>query len=113
MSKSRKSNKSQPAAPVAPVIATKRTIQKDRVTAHGITRPSKSGKCEVVWDACDTMRAASGMVPTVADIKKYASEQGWNVNNASIEYYRWRNHNGIRGRTPKAPKETPAETPAS
>lgn len=92
-----------PAPVAAPVIAAKRTIEKNRAVAHGVTRPSAGGKCRVVWDACDMLRTqGNGTIPSVTAIKQYATDNGWNVNNAQIEYYAWRKHNGIRGRTAKA-----------
>ena len=39
-----------------------------------------------------------------------AIAEGWNPNNASIEYYQWRKYNGISGRVaaPKPAVEAPA-----
>lgn len=77
-------------------------IDKDRNAANGVKERSKGGLCRLVWDTLDGMVANSkGTVPSVADIKKHATEQGWNVNNASIEYYQWRKFHGISGRGAK------------
>jgi hypothetical protein len=54
-----------------------------------------------VWDYLDDVIAA-GDTPTIKQVKATAEEYGWNVNNASIEFYQWRKFNGIRGRQPKA-----------
>jgi hypothetical protein len=81
-------------------------IEKDRAQANGVKERSKGGLCRAVWDALDAMMKkdpATGAtsVPSVADIKAHAEAQGWNVNNASIEYYQWRKFHGISGRGPK------------
>jgi hypothetical protein len=75
-------------------------IQKDRAQQNGVKEPSKGGLCRAVWDALSAM-TKDGNVPAVADIKAHAEEQGWNVANASIEYYQWRKFHGISGRGPK------------
>ena len=36
------------------------------------------------------------------EVKAIAEANGWNPNNASIEYYQWRKFNGITGRVAKA-----------
>jgi hypothetical protein len=77
-------------------------IDKDRTAANGVKERSKGGLCRLVWDTLDGMvKASAGTVPSVGDIKKHAEEQGWNVNNASIEYYQWRKFHGISGRGAK------------
>ncbi len=81
-------------------------IEKDREQRNGVKMPSVGGMCRAVWDALQSMMQhdeATGVasVPTVADIKKLAEEKGWNVNNASIEYYQWRKFHGITGRGKK------------
>jgi hypothetical protein len=81
-------------------------IEKNREERNGVKMPSVGGMCRAVWDALNSMMQhdeASGTatVPTVADIKKLAEEKGWNVNNASIEYYQWRKWHGITGRGKK------------
>lgn len=82
-------------------------IEKNREERNGVKMPSVGGMCRAVWDALNSMMThdeASGTasVPTVADIKKLAEEKGWNVNNASIEYYQWRKWHGISGRGKKS-----------
>jgi hypothetical protein len=82
-------------------------IEKNREARNGVRMPSVGGMCRAVWDALSNMMThdeASGTatVPTVADIKKLAEEKGWNVNNASIEYYQWRKWHGITGRGKKS-----------
>lgn len=76
-------------------------IEKDREERNGVKRPSIGGACRMVWDYLDDVIAA-GDTPTIKQVKVAAEEYGWNVNNASIEFYQWRKFNGIRGRQPKA-----------
>lgn len=77
--------------------APKRKIEKNREERNGVKRPSEGGMCRAVWDYCDTLHTAEH-VPTVKEVKLEAEVRGWNLNNASIEYYQWRKFNGIRGR---------------
>lgn len=93
-------------APEAPASNRVVKIEKNREERNGVKMPSAGGRCREVWDALNNMMThdeASGLatVPTVADIKAHAERQGWNVNNASIEYYQWRKWHGITGRGKK------------
>lgn len=72
-------------------------IEKDREEKNGVKRPSVGGMCRAVWDALDAA-VAEGKTPSAKDVKALAEANGWNVNNASIEFYQWRKFNGIRGR---------------
>lgn len=87
---------------VAPTPSEGLKIEKNRPVQNGITRPSAGGKCRAVWDQLDELRAALGTVPSSKDVKVLAQQNGWNPNNASIEFYQWRKYNGIFGRAPKA-----------
>lgn len=98
------------AAPAAPVAPAKREsglkIQKNREMRNGINMPSVGGRCRAVWDALSNLMVhdeatGTASIPTVADIRKHAESKGWNVNNASIEYYQWRKFYGITGRNNK------------
>lgn len=80
---------------------TGRGIEKNRPEQNGVTRPSIGGLCRAVWDACDALRTEHGTV-TAKMVKAHAETQGWNPNNASIEFYQWRKFNGITGRSKKA-----------
>lgn len=71
-------------------------IEKDRPEQNGIKRPSIGGKCRAIWDALDAYRAETGELPTSKTVKELAADEGWNPNNASIEYYQWRKYNGIQ-----------------
>jgi hypothetical protein len=82
-------------------------IERQREERNGIKMPSAGGMCRAVWDELTSLlrhNEESGLadVPTLAAIKKIAEEKGWNVNNASIEYYQWRRFHGIVGRGKKS-----------
>lgn len=77
-------------------------IEKDRPEQNGIKRPSIGGKCRAIWDALDAYVADVGEQPTSKTVKEIAADEGWNPNNASIEFYQWRKFHGIQGRAPKA-----------
>lgn len=74
----------EPAA--APVVQKGLKIQKDRIERNGIKQPSAGGLCRAVWDWC----SAQADAPTAKQLKEAATQHGWNANNASIEFYRWR-----------------------
>lgn len=84
------------------------TIEKDRPEQNGVKRPSAGGMCRAVWDACWAHQLANNMVPTAKWVKEKAVSEGWNSNNASIEYYQWRKYNGISGRVAAPKTEAPA-----
>ncbi len=63
-------------------------------TQNGIARPNVGTLCREVWDAMDEKREA-GHIPSIAEVRQHAAAIGWNQNNATIEYYRWRKFNGI------------------
>lgn len=66
-------------------------IEKNREQRNGIKKPSAGGKCRLVWDALDIL--ASKDLATLKEIKAVAEASGWNVNNATIEFYNWRKFN--------------------
>ena len=73
-------------------------IEKVREMKNGIKRPSAGGKCRAVWDALDGYSAEEG-APTIAVVRSLAADEGWNVSNATIEFYQWRKFNGVTGRS--------------
>lgn len=77
-------------------------IEKDRPEQNGIKRPSAGGRCRAVWDALDDYRKETGDLPTAKVVRELAADEGWNPNNASIEFYQWRKFHGITGRQPAA-----------
>ena len=103
----------EPAAP-APKAEPKTTgliIEKNRPEQNGVKRPSAGGLCRAVWDACWAHQEITGTPPTAKEVKAIAETNGWNLNNASIEYYQWRKFNGITGRVAKAaPAQAEVET---
>lgn len=68
-----------PAAPVAKESKSRSVIQ------NGVRKPIK-GKCADVWAALD---AIEGEV-SITTVRALAAEKGWNLNNATIEFYGWR-----------------------
>lgn len=56
-------------------------------TRNGVRRPIK-GKCADVWNALDNMLPNG--VPTIGNVRDLAKANGWNINNATIEFYAWR-----------------------
>lgn len=80
-------------------------IQKERVEANGVVRPSVGGVCDKVWLHCDALAAVDNMVPAVKDIKAWAAAEGVDNTTATIQYYAWRKHMGVVGRA----KEMPAK----
>lgn len=69
-----------PAAPVAPKASKARSEVR-----NGVRKPIK-GKCADVWAALD---AIEGEV-SITTVRALAAEKGWNLNNATIEFYGWR-----------------------
>ncbi|AHN84553.1 hypothetical protein 9g_00037 [Enterobacteria phage 9g] len=77
-------------APVAPVKSKTRSE-----TRNGVRRPVK-GKCADVWNALDNMLPNN--VPTIGNVRDLAKVNGWNINNATIEFYAWRKFNGLNNK---------------
>lgn len=61
-------------------------------TRNGVRRPIK-GKCADVWNALDNMLPNG--VPTIGNVRDLAKANGWNINNATIEFYAWRKFHGL------------------
>jgi len=55
--------------------------------------PRVGGKCWQVWNFCDQMVEA-GTPVNVKLCRDHATAQGWNVSNASQEFYAWRKFTG-------------------
>lgn len=103
-----------PAAPAVPAPEAPAhkglVIEQNRPKQNGVTRPSAGGACRAVWDFCWSVAPA---IPTVAQVKAHATKMGWNINNASIEYYCWRKYNGISGRVSAPVVPAPAPVPVT
>ena len=82
-------------APAPTATGTGLKIEKERPEQNGIKRPSIGGKCRAIWDALDAYREETGELPTSKVVKELAADEGWNPNNASIEFYQWRKFHGI------------------
>jgi hypothetical protein len=82
-------------APVAEVPATE-TAPAPVATASAPTLkyPRVGGKCWQVWNACDEMAKVQPIV-TVKDARAKALLEGWNISNASQEFYRWKKFHGL------------------
>lgn len=59
-------------------------------TRNGVRRPKPGGLCAQVWEWLDAHPTA-----TVKDAKAEALAHGWNVGNATCEFYAWRKWNHI------------------
>lgn len=72
-------------------------IEKGREERNGVKRPSIGGKCRAIWDALDALLAEleEGETVTSKMVQDLAADEGWNKNNASIEFYNWRKFNGF------------------
>lgn len=67
----------------------------DRAVQNGVRRPKAGGRCDAVWGALDKVSAKGGELPTLQYVLALAEKQGWNANNARIEYYQWRKFNKL------------------
>lgn len=57
---------------------------------NGVRKPIR-GKCADVWAALtEAYDADTDTMPTIADVRALAEKHGWNINNATIEFYGWR-----------------------
>lgn len=74
-----------PAAPAAPKASKARSEVR-----NGVRKPIK-GKCAEVWAMLTAMQE---LHPTaainIAEVRALAESHGWNLNNATIEFYAWR-----------------------
>lgn len=78
-----------PAAPAAPV-APKASKARSEVR-NGVRKPIK-GKCAEIWATLTAVQEISeNNTPlTISEVKELAATHGWNLNNATIEFYGWR-----------------------
>lgn len=70
-------------APVAPKVSKVRSEIR-----NGVRRPIK-GKCAEVWSTLDDIKKQGSEVD-IRVVRELASQKGWNLNNATIEFYGWR-----------------------
>ena len=84
------------------------------VVKNGVQRPRAGGLCAAVWEITENLMShndATGDadLPSIAEVKAAAAEQGLNPTNVSIEYYRCRQFHGVRGRQKKAEQPVASE----
>lgn len=78
-----------PAAPEAPKESKARSEVR-----NGVRKPIK-GKCAEVWAMLTAMQELHPHAAiNIADVRALAETQGWNLNNATIEFYGWRKFHG-------------------
>ena len=78
-----------PAAPEAPKASKARSEVR-----NGVRKPIK-GKCAEVWATLTAMQELHPHAAiNIADVRALAETHGWNLNNATIEFYGWRKFHG-------------------
>lgn len=77
-----------PAAPEAPKASKVRSEIR-----NGVRRPIK-GKCAEVWSTLDDIKK-HGFEIDIHVVRELAAQKGWNLNNATIEFYGWRKFHAV------------------
>ena len=77
-----------PAAPEAPKASKVRSEIR-----NGVRRPIK-GKCAEVWSTLDDIKK-QGFEIDIHVVRELAAQKGWNLNNATIEFYGWRKFHAV------------------
>lgn len=72
-----------PVSPEAPKVSKARSEVR-----NGVRRPIK-GKCAEVWSTLDDIKKQGSEID-IRVVREVAAENGWNLNNATIEFYGWR-----------------------
>lgn len=80
-----------PAAPEAPKASKARSEVR-----NGVRRPIK-GKCADVWLTLDDIKK-QGFEVDIHVVREVAAQKGWNLNNATIEFYGWRKFHGLNNK---------------
>jgi len=84
------------AANPKPVKAARvRTPREPRDEANGVKRPAANTLCGKVWGWCDE-QVAAGVRPEAAALREALATI--DPTTCTVQYYRWRKFNGIRGR---------------
>jgi len=68
-------------------------LETEREERNGVKRPSTGGLCRAVWDMLDGIMAEQQTIPRLKAVKEISEGRGWNLNNVTIEYYRWKKFN--------------------
>lgn len=78
-----------PAAPAAPEAPKASKVRSE--VRNGVRKPIK-GKCAEIWATLTAVQEISeNNTPlTISEVKELAATHGWNLNNATIEFYGWR-----------------------
>jgi len=81
-----------PAAPEAPKASKVRSEIR-----NGVRKPIK-GKCAEIWATLTAVQEISetNTPLTISEVKELAATHGWNLNNATIEFYGWRKFHGLK-----------------
>lgn len=75
------------------------TVDKNRPTKNGKTRPSTGTTGGKMWASLDKWRKQhKNKTPSLEDAKKLGKAMKLNETSIVIAYYRWRKFNGIKGR---------------
>lgn len=87
----------------APVVRSSTSgykIEKDREERNGIRKPSAGTTCRAIWDELDNLSAdlPGNQVVPIKQWKARASELGFDPTTTTIQYYKWRNFQGVVGR---------------
>lgn len=83
-----------PAAPVVPEAPKAPKSSKVRSEIrNGVRRPIK-GKCAEVWSTLDDIKK-QGFEIDIHVVRELAAQKGWNLNNATIEFYGWRKFHAV------------------
>lgn len=85
-----------------PRVAQESKIEKNRPEQNGVKRPSEGTICRHIWDTMQ-VRLDGGDMPTLPQAREQLRDrEGLDNTTVTVQYYRWRKYNGIKGRTPKA-----------
>lgn len=78
-------------APVSPVAPKASKVRSE--IRNGVRRPIK-GKCAEVWSTLDDIKKQGSEID-IRVVREVADQKGWNLNNATIEFYGWRKFHAV------------------
>ena len=73
------------------------TVAKEKIQQNGLTRPSSSSLCGRIWNLADEL-SKNGTV-AIAVLRRHPEMMPVNDHTIKTQYARWRQFNGITGRT--------------
>lgn len=88
------------------VAATPRT---GRPNQNGISRPGLDTKTGTVWRIADEITAKKGAAAGIGDLKAHPDLRNFNDHTIRTQYARWRQFNGVSGRTPSEEGNQPRQ----